>query len=86
MRVARIGCCLVAFGSICGVSLAAPASLDDAAFLAGSWTRADDVSSSEEHWLPARGGMMLGLYRKVRTSGRVGYEYLRIEQRDDGVY
>ena len=39
-----------------------------------------------EHWLPLRGGMMLGAARRCSRARRRDYEYLRIEPRADGVY
>ena len=64
---------------------AAGATLEDLSFLAGSWSRCSDSAESEELWLPARGGMMLGLNRTVRASGKSAFEYLRIVEDDNGV-
>ena len=82
----RILCGMIVLGLACGALAAEPSNLDEVGFLAGSWLRSDERSSSEEHWLAERGGMMLGLYRKVRTSGKVSFEYLRLERREDGIY
>jgi hypothetical protein len=36
----------------------------------------------EEHWLPARGGMLISVGRTVQDGKVRGFELLRIEQRD----
>lgn len=70
-----------------------PADLD---FLTGAWEERREgprgVTRFEEHWLPARGGLMLGLGRTTREAAppgtderRLGFEFLRIEFRADGV-
>ncbi len=53
-------------------------------WLVGHWQRLDGPAGSEEHWLAARGGMMLGVNRSVSTRGKTSYEYLRIEASDGG--
>jgi hypothetical protein len=64
-------------------ALAAPAvTLDDVAFLTGSWCSAD--GSSEEHWIAPKGGMMLGVHRTVRGD-RTSFEFLRVEPRETGL-
>jgi len=67
---------------------AAPAPLALAAldWMAGSWRAAHGSASSEEHWLPAAGGLMLGLHRDVdEARGRASFEFLRIEARPTGL-
>ena len=64
---------------------AAGATLEDLSFLAGSWSRCTGDAEYEEVWLPARGGLMLGLNRTVRTAGKSAFEYLRIEEDANGV-
>jgi hypothetical protein len=54
------------------------------AFLVGSWEASSETSSSEEHWLPPKGGVMLGLHRTVRGE-KAFFEYMRIERSADGV-
>jgi hypothetical protein len=77
---------MVVCALLCASVAAEPRKLADVAFLAGSWIRSDGNSSSEEHWLQERGGMMLGLYRKVHKSGKVTWEYLRLERREEGIF
>lgn len=64
-----------------GLALAAPALPDDRVdldWLAGHWCAQNDKGSFEEHWLPARGGLLLGLGRSVAKQ-RTQFEFLRIE-------
>jgi hypothetical protein len=70
---------------------AAPPSADAAAALArlswmvGGWASSDAGNFTEEHWLAARGGTMLGVHRDVKGGRAVGFEYLRIEARPEGL-
>lgn len=65
---------------------AAPAfDLDDVAFLAGSWRSEAGNAVTEELWMPPRGGLMPGLNRSVRGSGRAEFEFLRLEATSEGV-
>jgi hypothetical protein len=40
----------------------------------------------EEHWTQPAGGSMLGMSRTVAGSRTAEFEFLRIEQREDGIY
>jgi uncharacterized protein YbjT (DUF2867 family) len=60
--------------------------IENLAWLAGHWTRAHNGATSEELWLPADAGLMLGISRSVSNQGRREFEWLRIEERADGVY
>jgi hypothetical protein len=55
-------------------------------WLAGHWTRAHNGATSEELWLPADAGVMLGISRSVTAKGRHQFEFLRIEERANGVF
>jgi hypothetical protein len=59
------------------------ARLDQLAFMAGDWAGLDGSAAVEEHWLPPKGGLMLGLGRTVKDGKAVGFEFLRIEQQGD---
>jgi hypothetical protein len=50
----------------------------DLGWLVGHWCAEDADKSSEEHWLPLRGGLMLGLGRSVAKES-THFEFLRIE-------
>src|SRR6185503_2767987 len=61
--------------------------LADISWMAGDWQTAPDGRRQiEEHWTQVAGGSMLGMSRTVAGEKTVEFEYLRIEQRDDGIY
>lgn len=60
--------------------------LNSLSWLVGYWVGETDGVRSEVLWLPAAGGVMLGLHRDIQPSGEVVFEYLRIEDRPDGFY
>lgn len=64
----------------------ARASLQDLGWLAGYWVQDRENIRMEECWLEPMGGLMVGMHRDVKASGHVFYEYLRIEERADGIY
>ncbi len=66
---------------------AAKATIGDLGWLAGDWVGTRSSGSSiEERWSPPLGGAMLAVARTVNTSGKmVGFEYLRIVERDGGL-
>ena len=39
-----------------------------------------------EHWMPLRGDLLIGVSHMVMQDKTLGYEYLRLESRPDGVY
>lgn len=65
----------------------AKAVIGDLGWLAGDWVGTRSSGSSiEERWSPPLGGAMLAVSRTVNTSGKmVGFEYLRIVERDGGL-
>ena len=54
-------------------------------WMVGGWGGVEGEAWSEEHWLAARGGTMLGLHRDVKGAKATGFEFLRIEARPDGL-
>ncbi|HEX3248679.1 MAG TPA: DUF6265 family protein [Pyrinomonadaceae bacterium] len=61
--------------------------LADLAWIAGAWqTQLGGRRQIEEHWTQAAGATMLGMSRTVAGEKTVEFEYLRIEQRADGIY
>lgn len=67
--------------SIGGLSLA------DLAWMAGCWTGEEGGTVTEECWLAPSGGLLLGMHRDVRPSGKSFFEFLRIEAvGDSAVY
>ena len=55
-------------------------------WLEGCWR--GDVAGHDflEHWLPWRGGMMIGVSQTVFQGKTQNFEYLRLDVRPDGVY
>lgn len=61
--------------------------LTDIAWISGDWqTEPGGKRQIEEHWTAAAGASMLGMSRTVAGDKTVEFEYLRIEQRTDGIY
>ena len=61
--------------------------INDLSWLAGDWqTAVGGRSQIEEHWTKASGGTMIGMGRTVARDQTYEFEYLRIEQRADGIY
>ncbi|HSQ60104.1 MAG TPA: DUF6265 family protein [Acidobacteriota bacterium] len=55
--------------------------------MAGCWTGDEGGTVTEECWLAPSGGILLGMHRDVRPSGRSFFEFLRIEAvGDSAVY
>jgi uncharacterized protein DUF6265 len=61
-------------------------SLASLAWLEGCWRGAVNQREFREHWLPLRGGMMIGASHNVLQDKTVDYEYLRLESRADGLH
>ena len=61
--------------------------LADLAWISGAWqSEPGGRRQSEEHWTQAAGASMVGMSRTVAGDKTVEFEYLRIEQRTDGIY
>jgi hypothetical protein len=61
--------------------------LADISWIAGDWqTAARGRAQVEEHWTQVAGASMMGMGRTVAGDKTVEFEYLRIEQRADGIY
>ena len=61
--------------------------LADISWIAGDWQTAPGGRRQiEEHWTQIAGGSMMGMSRTVAGEKTVEFEYLRIEQRADGIY
>ena len=54
-------------------------------WMAGCWLAGEGENVSEEVWLPARGGAMIGMARAVRGGSLSGYELLSIRRVGDGL-
>ena len=56
-------------------------------WIAGDWQlEPGGRAQVEEHWTKLAGGTMMGMSRTVAGEKTVEFEYLRIEQRADGIY
>ena len=83
MQHAALWCALALFVT------AAPAqpaeSIDNLAWLAGDWKLEAGGKVIEEHWTAPAGGTMIGMSRTVANGKTVSFEFLRVEQRGDGI-
>lgn len=61
-------------------------SLKDLSWLVGQWQSKDGDTLFEEHWMSPAGGMMVGMGREVKNDKLQFHEYLRLEERADGIY
>lgn len=59
-----------------------PATLADAAWLAGSWTGTAFGKRFEEVWNPASAGSMVGLFKLYDDDGVAFYEIMLLDDRD----
>ena len=64
--------------------LAADNPVDQLAWLPGCWTTDNAEAGSGEQWMPAAGGMLLGMSRTVRGGKAVGWEFMRIGATPEG--
>lgn len=64
-----------------GVGVRGPSAVtvQDLAFIAGSWVSRQGELSAEEHWLPPAGGAMLAVSRWMNAGKMVMFEFSRIE-------
>jgi Domain of unknown function (DUF6265) len=68
-------------------TVAGSTSLSDLSWIAGDWQTAPGGRAQiEEHWTQVAGSSMMGMSRTVAGDKTVEFEYLRIEQRADGIY
>ena len=73
-----------AFGS--NVKQEPEISIRELSWITGHWVRTSERVQGEELWTDVAGGTMLGLSRTVVAGKTVEFEFLRIEQRSDGIY
>jgi hypothetical protein len=72
---------------LCANLLTQGPTIADVSWIAGDWqTASGGRRQSEEHWMRPTGDSMIGMSRTVAGDKTVEFEYLRIEQRADGVY
>ena len=69
------------------VEVTRPASpLAPLSWLEGCWRGNVNQHEFREQWLPLRGDLLVGISHTVTEGRTLGYEYLRVENRADGVY
>jgi len=81
--------CIICFGPLGAASSQTqpPHSISELSWMSGDWqTPAGGRVQIDEHWTQSAGGSMLGMSRTVAGDKTVEFEYLRIEQREDGIY
>src|SRR5262245_47349864 len=80
-------CALILLLAVTTQAYAQTPTLTDISWIAGAWQSEPGARRQiEEHWTPVAGGSMLGMSRTVAGDKTVEFEYLRIEQRADGIY
>lgn len=72
---------------LASLALQAPArpTLQDLAWMAGSWSGMARGIEMEEHWTAPKGNSMVGIHRDVGKGRTLLVEFLRIEQRGDDI-
>ena len=80
--------CIIWFGPLGAASYQTPPhSISDLSWMSGDWqTPAGARVQIDEHWSLPAGGSMLGMSRTVGGDKTIEFEYLRIQQREDGIY
>jgi hypothetical protein len=68
------------------LSAQAPSSMDALSWITGTWRGTLGSAVIEEHWRAPQGGRMLGLSSTVSGDRMVAFEFLRIEQRPEGLF
>ncbi len=65
-----------------------PVELKDFGGMSGCWSSAITATETtqSEQWMEPLGTSMLGMGRTVSRGKTTGYEFMRIEKRDDGIY
>lgn len=59
-----------------------PATIGQAAWIAGVWIGAAGQTTVEERWTPVAGGSMIGVSRTIRGDRMTAFEFLCIAERD----
>ena len=77
---------LLTAGLFVAPSVAGGHTVDDLAWISGTWEGTSGDMRQEEHWSRPAGGVILGLHRDLVSPDRAFFEFLRIEQRADGIF
>jgi hypothetical protein len=79
---------LLAAAASCTAAPAVPLQADGLealAWLAGCWERRQPGGLLEEQWMRPAGGMLVGMSRTVRDGRAVGWEFMRIVEREGAI-
>jgi uncharacterized protein DUF6265 len=68
-----------------GAAPAVASRFERLSWLAGSWAHDSAGTRSEEHWMAARGGLMVGMNRRVSGGRARSFEFLRIQAVGDSM-
>jgi hypothetical protein len=60
--------------------------IEDLGWMAGHWLGTSEGVEFEEVWLAPAGRLMLGMHREVAASKPTWFEFIRIEERADGIF
>ena len=68
-------------------SAASATDIAELSWISGDWQTAPGGRAQiEEHWIQPAGGTIMGVSRTVAGGKITEFEFLRIEQREDGIY
>lgn len=84
MRVVLMTLCVLLPGTV-GRGADAPPITDSLAWMAGSWESTANGIETEESWLAPKSGLMLGVSRTTRPNAASAFEFLRINNTQEGV-
>jgi hypothetical protein len=62
-----------------------PATIEQVAWIAGTWKGTAGAATVEERWTPAASGTMLAVARTFKSGKMSAFEFLRISERDGGL-
>ncbi len=77
MRISRQSLATLALTLLVS-SVSAGPDPDDLGWMSGRWCTRDGEHKIEEHWLPHRGDMLLGVNRTLKGDRTISFEFLRI--------
>ncbi|MFO0982545.1 MAG: DUF6265 family protein [Planctomycetota bacterium] len=60
--------------------------LDDFTWMVGGFEMVQGKVRVEEYWIPAAGKTMMGVSRTIQGDRTTFFEFLRLEERSDGIY
>jgi Domain of unknown function (DUF6265) len=63
----------------------APATIEQVAWISGTWKGTSGAATVEERWTPAASGTMLAVARTFKNGSMSAFEFLRISERDGGL-